>query len=166
MSLSVCIGTKSIPGLTIFNTTRLSAARFLDDLKPFFRKISGLNEKISLANPTMHEKIRIAVLDSGVDDSDPKIRPAIKFGRINTGKIKSFVGRPNEWQDTHGHGTHVTRLLLETAPAAEIYVAKICTGKLINDEFMPGIAKVGLNLPLSHNRAVRRINADMSLCRR
>ena len=96
-----------------------------------------------MAQHPTHEKIRIAVLDSGVDDTDPTIRPAIKFGRINTWRSKSFVGRPDEWrQDTYGHGTHVTQLLLKTAPAAEIYVGKICTGKTSNYGFMPGIAKV------------------------
>ena len=29
-------------------------------------------------------------------------------------------------------------------PAAEIYFGKIYTGKMINDEFMPGIAKVNI----------------------
>lgn len=82
-----------------------------------------------------------------MDDTDPMIRGSIRFGRINASKSKSFVGRPNEWQDiTYGHGTHVTRLLLETAPAAEIYIGKICTGKMVNDEYMPGIAKVGFSL--------------------
>ncbi|KAI3322337.1 hypothetical protein HD806DRAFT_122430 [Xylariaceae sp. AK1471] len=120
---------------------RVTAAGFLKNLQKFFDKIRVLHKTTSLAKPSGHEKIRIAVLDSGVDDTDPTIRPAMKFGRINASKSKSFVGRPNEWQDTHGHGTHVARLLLETAPAAEIYVGKICTGKMINDEFMPGIAK-------------------------
>jgi len=121
---------------------RISASSFLNDLDHFFRKIKTLRNDISLAQYPAHEKIRITVLDSGVDDTDPMIRPAIKFGRIST-HSKSFVGRPDEWQqDTYGHGTHVTQLLLKTAPAAEIYVGKICTGKVINDEFMPGIAKV------------------------
>ncbi|EXA53633.1 hypothetical protein FOVG_01375 [Fusarium oxysporum f. sp. pisi HDV247] len=122
---------------------QITALNFLKDLKPFFEKVSMLrkDKPIGLMEPLKHERIRIAVLDSGVDDTDPKIRFALKFGRINADKIKSFIGQPNEWQDTYGHGTHVTRLLLETAPAAEIYIGKICIGKMINDEFMPGIAK-------------------------
>ncbi|KAH8587087.1 peptidase S8/S53 domain-containing protein [Bisporella sp. PMI_857] len=120
-----------------------SASKFLDELASFFQKIKYLhNDIFSLTRFPTHEKIRIAVLDSGVDDTDSVIRPALKFGRINTQKSKSFVDPANEWQqDTYGHGTSVTQLLLKTAPAAEIYVGKICTGKVINDEFMPGIAK-------------------------
>lgn len=101
------------------------------------------------------EKIRIAVLDSGVDDTNPKIRGAMRFNRINKLRSRSFVGRPDEWlQDTYGHGTHVTQLLLRTAPAAEIYVGKICAGKVINNEYMPGIAKV--SLPLSFTQPHKR----------
>jgi hypothetical protein len=141
---------------------RTSAHRFLNDLDHFFGKIKTLRNDISLAQYPAPEKIRIVVLDSGVDDTDTMIRPAIKFGHINTQRSKSFVGRPDEWQqDTDGHGTHVTRLLLKTAPAAEIYVGKICTGKVINDEFIPGIAKVGLHLVLK-----RHESADMLLRRR
>ena len=141
---------------------RISASRFLNSLDHFFRKIKALHDDISLMQHPTYEKIRIVVLDSGVDDTDSIIRPAIRFGRINTQRSKSFIGHPDEWQqDTHGHGTHVTQLLLKTAPAAEIYVGKICTGKVINDEFMPGIAKVGLPLILKHH-----VSADMLLHRR
>ncbi|KAK4195218.1 subtilisin-like protein [Triangularia verruculosa] len=121
-----------------------NARVFLNDLKRFFDRIRNLHEEWKYSNPLeyiTHERIRIVVLDSGVDETDSLIRSAIKFGRINTQKSKSFVG-PDEWrEDSCGHGTHVAQLLLETAPAAEIYVGKICTGKVINDEFMPGIAK-------------------------
>jgi subtilisin family serine protease len=92
-----------------------------------------------------YRKIRICVLDSGVDDADSAINRAIRYERINVARSKTFVSPTDDWQkDTHGHGTHVTSLLLKAAPAAEIYVGKICTSKIINDEFMPGIAKVGV----------------------
>ena len=133
-----------VTALTIVVNFRTSAAKFLEDLQPFFDKISKLRKTVSLMNPLGHEKIRIAVLDSGADDTDSMIRPAINCGRINASKSKNFVGQTHEWrQDFYGHGTHVTRLLLKTAPAAEIYVGKICTGKMINDKCLPGIAQVG-----------------------
>jgi hypothetical protein len=77
-----------------------------------------------------------------VDDTDPMITSAIRSGRIID--RRSWVGNVHDCQDTYGHGTHVIRFLLETAPAADIFVAKICKGKVINDEFMSGIAKVSL----------------------
>lgn len=142
--------------LTISTTYRISASSFLNGLDPFFRKIKALHDDlISLVQHPTHEKIRIAVLDSGVDDRDSMIRPAIRFRRINALKSKSFVGHPDEWQqDIHGHGTHVTQLLMKTAPAAEIYVGKICTGIFIDDELMPGIAKVGLPISFSSTMQV------------
>ncbi|KAG5801155.1 hypothetical protein H9Q74_014295 [Fusarium xylarioides] len=91
-------------------------------------------------------KIRIAVLDSGVDVNDLMIDIGIKQRRINCKKSKSFVHPnkkgPDNWRrDTCGHGTHVTQLLLKTAPAAEIFVGEICTDKVINDQYMPGISE-------------------------
>lgn len=114
--------------------------------------------------PLRQDRIRIAVLDSGVDETDTKIRSAIKFGRINVGGSKSFVGRSDQWQDSHGHGTHIVRILLETAPRAEIFVGKICTGKMINDEFMPGIAKVSY-FPDSNYQEGPQVGADKPLPR-
>lgn len=136
------------------NMHRASASRFLMELKPFLSRIDMLRHQTkNLRLTNRPERIRVAILDSGVDDTDPMIRPAIKFGRINQEKSKSFVSqRPEEWRsDTYGHGTHVTRLVLQTAPAAEVYVGKICTGKMINDEFMPGIAKVRFYVLLLHS---------------
>ncbi|KAH8880242.1 subtilisin-like protein [Thozetella sp. PMI_491] len=91
------------------------------------------------ASPPAHDKIRIAVLDSGIDKNDTRIKGALKSLRIK--KQMSFVGEADDWQDIYGHGTHVTRLLLQAAPAAEIFVGKICHAKSINQEFMAGIAK-------------------------
>lgn len=84
--------------------------------------------------------IRIAVLDSGVDKTDRQILFNIdKSQRIRT--RKSWVGSPAD-EDSYGHGTFVTKLLLKAAPKAHIYVAKICETKHINAELMPGIAGV------------------------
>ncbi|SPN98624.1 uncharacterized protein DNG_01669 [Cephalotrichum gorgonifer] len=115
-----------------------SAQKFLNNLEPFFREIMCLrNPQDSLANLSDHERIRIAVLDSGVDHEDPMIRVAAQTKRIKV--RKSFISQ--DWQDYYGHGTHVTRLLLKTAPSAEIYVGKICDNKVMNEESMSGIAK-------------------------
>jgi subtilisin family serine protease len=121
------------------------AKRFYANMKPFNDSLEGFLTSSDRAN------IRIAVLDSGVDKSDPKIGAAIRIGRI--AKLKSWVNitgpdttdeqeNQADWHDTYGHGTHVTKLLLDAAPAAAVYVAKICHKKTINDEFMSGIAEV------------------------
>ncbi|KAF6825961.1 pfs domain-containing protein [Colletotrichum plurivorum] len=113
----------------------------------FYQHTQPVTARVTIGSPlakSSTEKVRIAVLNSGVDGDDAMIKSAIKFRRTDINKSRSFVvdSRPIDWQvDCHGHGTHVTRLLLQTAPAAEICVAKICTGKVIYNEFMPGIAQ-------------------------
>ncbi len=89
------------------------------------------------------EKIRIAVLDTGIDPTDPMIRAA--SSRIID--KRSWVGSAENYTDKYGHGTHVTRLLLKIAPAAEIYVAKITDGKNVDPEDMSRIAEVCLTCP-------------------
>ena len=116
------------------------AKTFMEEMEPFFTKIRNPRASPSLST-CGKETIRIAILDSGVDDMDPVIRGAIRSGRII--RRRSWVGNIDDHQDTYGHGTHVTRLLLKSGPAAEICIAKICKGKVISAEFMHGIAKVG-----------------------
>ncbi len=50
-----------------------------------------------------------AVMDTGLDSGDPgTLHPDVR-GRV----IKAFAyGRPDDWSDLHGHGTHVTGSLL------------------------------------------------------
>ena len=113
-------------------------------MEPFFTKIGNLRAacpSLSTWSSQGKETIRLAILDSGVDDTDPMIKGAIQSGRII--HRRSWVGNIDDHQDTYGHGTHVTRLLLTTAPAAEICIAKICKGKVKRAEFMHEIAKVG-----------------------
>ncbi|KAM0544220.1 hypothetical protein ACHAPJ_011909 [Fusarium lateritium] len=139
---------------TANDVDKRSAVEFLDDLQPFLGTIGSVRQNSKPWDPP-HERIRIAVLDSGIDDTQPIMRSAIKAGRINSQRSKSFVGRTDSWrQDSYSHGTHVTQLLLKTAPAAEIFIGKICTDKVINAEFMPGIAK-------AVNWAVNECNAHI-----
>lgn len=109
------------------------ASRFIKGVQPI------LDETTS-STAAGRRKIRIAVLDSGVDEADTWIRGALRSGRIKD--RKSWVdSAEKKIGDSYGHGTIVTQLLLKMAPAAEVYVAKICHAKEINDEFIPGIAE-------------------------
>ena len=76
--------------------------------------------------PHLCEKVRIAIIDSGVSLSDPIIRSARQRGDIRS--CRNFSpgnSDPKTWEDTVGHGTMVARLLMEVAPEAEIYIAKV-----------------------------------------
>ncbi|KAH7159147.1 peptidase S8/S53 domain-containing protein, partial [Fusarium sp. MPI-SDFR-AT-0072] len=116
--------------------------KFLNNLWPLFRYIKHIRPLKPQIAQKQHPRIRIAVLDSGVNEGISLICQAIKTNHINSLKSKSFVGRESNWrQDSDGHGSHIVQLLLKVAPMAEIYVGKICTGKTIEPGYMKGIAE-------------------------
>lgn len=109
---------------------------------PRIRTLRDNPESVSLARALegirIPERIRIAVLDTGIDTTDKMIRSA---SRSRIKDKRSWVGSIQNYEDEYGHGTHVTRLLLKMAPAAEIYVAKITNGKTVDTKDMGRIAE-------------------------
>lgn len=76
-------------------------------------------------------RVRIAVIDTGVNRLDTLIKQQLERGRI-TGR--SWTGDdPTDFNDTCGHGTHLVRLILKTNKTADILVAKVSE----NDKFSP-----------------------------
>lgn len=55
---------------------------------------------------------------------------------------RSWVGDEHDCDDSCGHGTHVARILLDVAPHAELYIAKISNTLEIEHQDMLAIAKV------------------------
>jgi len=70
------------------------------------------------------QKVKIAVLDTGIDTKHPFIKGAISAGRIAK-TYRSFVTGDSSIEDSAGHGTHVTSLILDVAPNSEVHVARI-----------------------------------------
>jgi subtilisin family serine protease len=69
------------------------------------------------------QRVRIAVLDTGIDASHPLIRQALaKCSIVDT---QGFPSCRDPLQDLHGHGTHVTSVLLKTSPGAALYIARV-----------------------------------------
>lgn len=85
-------------------------------------------------------KIKIALLDSGYDASDTVIKAGIQSGRIV--EEKSFMpGCPAD-RDEVGHGTHILALLLQQAPHADMYVARVSRSDSQSIDEIGVVAKV------------------------
>ncbi|PGG96608.1 hypothetical protein AJ80_09809 [Polytolypa hystricis UAMH7299] len=73
--------------------------------------------------------VKIAILDTGIDLTHPDFGPGMP-NRTRIIKVKNFTdivecfGEENV-HDENGHGTHAAGLILDFAPDAELYVAKI-----------------------------------------
>ena len=72
-------------------------------------------------------KIRVAILDSGIDQTHTDIKNNLSHpGEIKS--IHAWKGFPSSLdplQDPTGHGTHGASVLLKAAPHSELYVARI-----------------------------------------
>jgi hypothetical protein len=89
------------------------------------------------------DKIRIAVIDSGVRSEDPDIMAADATKRIRD--YRNFTSLdPSDCEDEveDGHGTLVSRLLLDVAPMAELYIAKVSRQRSIPRKELYRIADV------------------------
>lgn len=96
---------------------------------------SGLPKHLS-------QKIRIAIIDSGAKKTDSRIAGALRAGRIVTGRNFLPDEAADDWDDFYGHGTHITGLLLNMAPEAELFIAKVTDGQRIDRERVNCIGQV------------------------
>jgi hypothetical protein len=69
----------------------------------------------------------------------------LENGRIQ--EARGYLGDAKDFADRYGHWTHVARLLLQIAPAAELYVAKISDTTHIDARDLHRISKVMRNHP-------------------
>jgi subtilisin family serine protease len=95
------------------------------------------------------KRVRIAILDSGLDTEHPFLDPSLEGRRIL--KKQSFISgtASDDVQDKIGHGTHSLGLLLKVGPHAEICVARIARDNDIYPADYDNITKARL----SHTRA-------------
>lgn len=86
--------------------------QYSSDVVPMFRD-----------RPTGYgNRVRVAILDTGVDPIAIGIREALNNGQLH---YRNFANGHDSAQDTHGHGTAVTSLLLRVAPNVDVYVARV-----------------------------------------
>jgi hypothetical protein len=84
--------------------------------------------------PKSLQRIKVAILDSGIDKNDVVIKrflPADEEGILKF-RDTHCVAYPNTLlplEDKYGHGTRCAALLLRTAPDIELFVARIFDDK-------------------------------------
>jgi subtilisin family serine protease len=84
------------------------------------------DERYAATSSTAYPRIRIAILDTGIEFDHADTRPKLvteHHARIK--ECKSFESSSNAGIDTNGHGTHVAMLALRTFPNADLYIAKV-----------------------------------------
>lgn len=146
--------------LTIFLSRKLSKG-WMED---YISARDSLIDRIDYSNKFETSRVKIAVLDTGIDWSDSYIRGA--KDRIMEWKNWADDRQEQDSQqrvhDDAGHGTHVTALLLKTAPEAKIYVSRVAdqNGATISAE---RIAEVSLLVLSSLNFRLVRLEYRLQL---
>jgi hypothetical protein len=98
-------------------------------------------------NENPRPRVRIALLDTGVYFEDTDLEDEwndVKRYRLEQNfegqdldpikKCKSFVKEDKTIRDTCGHGTHLALLLLQYAPDADLYIAKVSSNMEFHDK--------------------------------
>jgi subtilisin family serine protease len=112
-------------------SNRPKAKTYFDRLERIKRRfIRPLAHKPTDKLPArLRQAIKIAIIDSGIDMTDP----LVMGGALRIREKRNWTDSdPENWHDTYGHGTHVARLVIKVAPAAEIYIARVSTQKQID----------------------------------
>ncbi|KAK4102094.1 subtilisin-like protein [Parathielavia hyrcaniae] len=94
----------------------------------FMNTHRGIYEEVIQATTAM-PRVKVAVLDTGLDVGHPSIQANIE--RIRDVKSWLPANRATKGGDTCGHGTHVTGLLLDMAPDCDVYVAQVADNDLV-----------------------------------
>jgi hypothetical protein len=89
-------------------------------------------------------RIRIAVLDTGIDFGHSGIQEAKEKGRVREEWCRSWVGPENDAKDEDDglHGTNCAYILHKAAPEAEIYIEKVFGSTSFRPYEAQNIAKV------------------------
>lgn len=106
----------------------------------------------------VNDKIRIAILDTGIDLGHPYFdekyrKGSTKSRREIVDECKSFLPGKNGDEDAHGHGTHAASLLLRLAPNAKVYVARVIDddGEIGDPDAVAKVCTYSLDLTTSRD---------------
>jgi subtilisin family serine protease len=101
----------------------------------------------------VNDKIRIAILDTGIDLGHPYFDEKIRKGGTQSRReivteCKSFLPGKRGDEDEHGHGTHAASLILRLAPNSKVYVARVIDddGEISNPDAVAQVCTYPLDL--------------------
>lgn len=88
-------------------------------------RIAFINHQILQDSPRTcpSRRLKIAILDTGYDDTTPSFYIPGRLERIR--EWRDFASASPIPVDSDGHGTHLLTILLQVAPSAEIFVARV-----------------------------------------
>jgi subtilisin family serine protease len=95
--------------------------------------VNRIHTDLALDNAFSGAGVRIAILDTGIDQNHPDLR-----GRVDLAYSESFAITSDDLQDRAGHGTHIAGIIAGSgamsgglyrgiAPNADLVILKICS---------------------------------------
>jgi hypothetical protein len=108
----------------------------------FTHYLANFQKEVAEVRNDNQPRIRVAILDSGIDTRHEDFAKLRQRGGIACGE--GFPKSLKPFEDKNGHGTHCASVLIRTAPQAELYVARIVDdeGHLPSDNEYEAIVKV------------------------
>ncbi|RSL89802.1 hypothetical protein CDV31_015804 [Fusarium ambrosium] len=107
-------------------------------------------DRLAASVPTP-KRVKIAILDSGIDLSDDH---RLLYNTDSQIIYRNWIDESQEWKDDVGHGTHLAILLRKIAPEAVIHVARVFKKK-------PSISRSADKIAKAVMHAVDEWEADM-----
>ncbi|EXK77688.1 hypothetical protein FOQG_17614 [Fusarium oxysporum f. sp. raphani 54005] len=128
--LSIRCVEPSQPNVELFDakqdSTYSTANEFWTRLETFHKSYSRfVTHRNTVSGGDSPRRIRIAVIDTGIDFNHAGIMEAKEQGRMKEEWCQSWVGADAKDEDNELHGTNCAYLLHKAAPEADIYVSKV-----------------------------------------
>lgn len=122
-----------------FRTDSRSTECFFQDLKSIAAHVLRQRSAAHIHD----EPIKLAILDTGCDVGLPFFEDGRRLGQLR--RWKDFSEHPTEApSDDFGHGSLMTKLIMEIAPMVDIYLVRIATNNEQLEKSEENIAKVGV----------------------
>ncbi|RSL68667.1 hypothetical protein CEP54_002672 [Fusarium duplospermum] len=144
--LSLPSAEPSQPNIQLFDsnlgTGSSTAEEFWARLETFHKSYARfVTDRRTESGDETPRRVRIAVLDTGVDFGHAGIADAKEKGRIREEWCHSWVGADAKDEDDELHGTNCAYLLHKSAPEADIYIAKVFNQNAVRYYEAKNIAK-------------------------